>query len=298
MTTEYKSHENFSTSSHILMRRHGAVGIIEMNRPDFFNALNVEMARDLRKAAIQFARDQEVRAVILSGQKNVFCSGADLKYVRARGQAEDRTYLHPSGAGNEPSFGQSFKEILEYIHSTISEIRRAPKPFLAAVNGIAAAGGFGLAMSCDLVIASELSSFEWAYHKTGLTGAESSTFFIARLLGLRRAFDFAFLNPRLGAQEAFLAGLVSRVLPVDRFDQEVLLIASSLAEGPTKAMGIAKMLINEAAGMDKLDFHLDKELRKLVQIADGPDFAKGLAAFFAKTKPQFKGNCTEENLRD
>ncbi len=136
-----------------------------------------------------------------AGAAGVFCSGADLKYIRAGGEPAELAYLQ---GGRPPSagYGAIFQQILEYIHSAISEIQRAPKPFLAAVDGIAAAGGFGLAMSCDLVFASERATFEWAYGKTGLTGAESSTFFLPRLLGLRRAMELAFLNPRLDAAKA------------------------------------------------------------------------------------------------
>src|SRR6266536_960256 len=105
--------------------------------------------------------------------------------------------------------GETFKQILEYIHSTISEIRRAPKPFIAAVDGSAAAGGFGIAMSCDLVFASTRATFEWAYGKTGLSGAESSTFLLPRLIGLRRAMELMLLNPRLAAHQAVDMGLVT-----------------------------------------------------------------------------------------
>jgi len=273
----------------ILTERIGPVGRIIMSRPERFNALDVRMAQDLRKAALGFARDEAVRCVILAGGEKVFCSGADLKYVRQKGSEEDFSYLKPEVREVEASYGSSFKEILEYIHSTISEIRRAPKPFIAAVKGIAAAGGFGIAMSCDLVFASETASFEWAYPKTGLTGAESSTFFLPRLVGLRKAFELVFLNPRLTAREALEAGLINRVFPDHAFDAEVLSIAEKLAGGPTQAFGIAKRLINEASGMDRLDPHLDKELRNLVQIAQGGDFSEGLEAFLAKRKPEFKG---------
>ena len=274
---------------HIRMERRGSVGIITMNRPERFNALDVRMARDLRKAALQFARDEGVRCVILAGGERVFCSGADLRYVQQKGDDEDFSYLQPEARKVEASYGLGFKEILEYIHSTISEIRRAPKPFIAAVKGIAAAGGFGIAMSCDLVFASEDASFEWAYPKTGLTGAESSTFFLPRLVGLRKAFELAFLNPRLSAREALEAGLINGMFPAETFDAEVLSIAERLASGPTRALGIVKRLINEVTGMDRLDLHLDKELRNLIQIAEGKDFSEGLEAFFAKRKPGFKG---------
>jgi len=172
--------------THIRVDVTGAVGTITIDRRERFNSLDVETARDLRKAGLQMARDSAIRAVVLRGAGGVFCSGADLKDIRAA----------------SPAYGVAFKEILEYIHSTISEIRRAPKPFIAAVDGIAAAGGFGLAISCDLVVASDRASFEWAYTKTGLTGAESSTFMLPRLVGLRYAFELLFLNPRLTPQRA------------------------------------------------------------------------------------------------
>src|SRR3990172_6223564 len=225
-------------TEHILTERKGTVGIITLARPERFNGLDVKMARDLRKAALGYARDDAIRCVVLAGGEKAFCSGADLKYVRQWGVEEDMSYLQPDRRDIEASHGACFKEILEYIHSTISEIRRAPKPFIAAVKGVAAAGGFGLAMSCDLVFASEDAGFEWAYSKTGLTGAESSTFFLPKLIGLRKAFEMVFLNPRLTAQEALKSGLISGVFSREIFDTEVGSIAEKLAEGPTQAYGI------------------------------------------------------------
>jgi 2-(1,2-epoxy-1,2-dihydrophenyl)acetyl-CoA isomerase len=249
----------------------GAVGTITIDRRERFNSLDVETARDLRKAGLQMARDASVRAVVLRGAGGIFCSGADLKDIREAA----------------PSYGDAFKEILEYIHSTISEIRRAPKPFIAAVDGPAAAGGFGLAMSCDLVIASDRAWFEWAYAKTGLTGAESSTFLLPKLIGLRRALELLLLNPRIDAAKALEMGLINRVVPARSFDDEVMSVAVRLADGPTEALGIAKELLNQAAGMDRLDLHLDRELEQLARIADGSNFAEGIDAFFAKRNAKF-----------
>lgn len=270
--------------------RAGALGEITMTRPESFNALDVRMAQDLRKAALDLARDSEIRAVILKGEGRVFCSGADLRYVRKKGDTDDFSYLLPQNVEPEQSFGRSFKEILEYIHSTISEIRRAPKPFVAAVEGVAAAGGFGLAMCCDLVLASENAGFEWAYPKTALTGAESSTFMLPRLVGMRKVFDLAFLNPRLTAKEALDAGLINRIFPAATFHDDVRAVGKRLADGPTGAFAITKRLVNEAFGMDRLDAHMDRELRNLVEIAETGDFAEGLSAFFAKSTPDFKGD--------
>lgn len=278
------------TMDHIRMTRDGAVGIITIDRRERFNAMDVTTAQEFRKAGLQFARAEDVRCVVLRGAGGVFCSGADLKYIRDRGDRGDFGYLHPEGVGPEQGYGESFKQILEYLHSTISEIKRAPKPFIAAVEGMAAAGGFGIAMACDLVFAAESASFEWAYHKTGLTGAESSTFFLPRLIGLRRAMELVLLNPRLSAAEAREAGLITAVFPDARFEDEVLAVARRLAAGPTKAYAVAKSLVNQAAGVDQLDYHLDEELRNLARIADGADFAEGLAAFFGKRAPRFGGD--------
>ena len=272
----------------IRVDREGAVATISIARRDRFNSLDVATAQELRRAGLQCARDPDIRAVVLRGDGGVFCSGADLKYIRAGGGAEDLSYLQ-DGRPRTGGYGAVFQQILEYIHSTISEINRAPKPFLAAVDGVAAAGGFGLAMSCDLVFASERSSFEWAYGKTGLTGAESSTFFLPRLLGLRRAMELVLLNPRLDAKAALEWGLVNAVLPAEGFDARVAEIAARLASGPTAALGIAKGLVHQAAGVERLDFHLDREIEALARIADGADFAEGIESFFGKREPVFTG---------
>ncbi len=273
--------------SHIRLERDGAVGVITIDRRERFNSLDAETAQDLRRAGLQHARDDSVRAVVLRGSDGIFCSGADLKYIRTGERDEDLSYLQ--GNGERGSFGARFKQILEYLHSTISEIKRAPKPFVAAVDGVAAAGGFGLAMACDLVYASERSSFEWAYSKTGLTGAESSTFFLPRLVGLRRAMELILLNPRLDARAALRMDLITAVYPTERFDDEVLGIARRLAEGPTNAFGIAKGLLHRAAGVDRLDYHLDQELEELTRVADGIEFSEGIDAFFGKRAARFRG---------
>jgi 2-(1,2-epoxy-1,2-dihydrophenyl)acetyl-CoA isomerase len=273
--------------SHVRIDRDGAVGVITIDRIARFNSLDVETARDLRRAGLQMARDEAVRAVVLRGAGGAFCSGADLKYIASGGDDGDLAYLTPASRDIPAGFGERFKQILEYLHSTISEIRRAPKPFIAAVDGIAAAGGFGLAMSCDLVFASPRASFEWAYGKTGLTGAESSTFMLPRLIGLRRAMELMLLNPRLTADRAVEMGLVTAVVPAAAFDVDVLAIAHTLADGPTRAFATAKALLNQAAGVDRMEFHLGQELQHLVRSADSPEFHEGLRAFFDKRAPVF-----------
>jgi 2-(1,2-epoxy-1,2-dihydrophenyl)acetyl-CoA isomerase len=219
----------------------------------------------------------------------MFCSGADLKFIRDGGDAADLVYMTnaPRSDSVGVAYGDVFKQILEYIHSAISEIRRAPKPFIAAVDGMAAAGGLGIAMACDIVMASERASFEWAYSKTALTGAESTTFMLPRLVGLRRALELMLLNPRLTAARAREYGLVTSVHPVEGFDEAVGDAATRLAQGPPRAFAVAKELLNQAAGMDRLDDHLDREVEELARAANGPEFAEGIRAFFEKRPPLF-----------
>lgn len=267
----------------------GAVGVITIDRREHFNSFDVETARDFRKAGLAFARDEALRAVVIRGAGGVFCSGADLKYIARGGEPSDLGYLQPDARAVPGGYGEIFKQILEYLHSTISEIKRAPKPFIAAVDGVAAAGGFGIAMACDLVLASERASFEWAYPKTGLTGAESSTFFLPRLVGLRTALELVLLNPRLDAREAREMRLITAVYPIETFDSDVMALAEKLSRGPTKAYAVAKSLIHQAAGVDRLDHHLDRELESLARIADGRDFSEGLESFFSKRPPAFEG---------
>ena len=274
-------------TEHIRSRVENAVGFITIDRPARFNSLDVRTAQDLRRAGLAMARDETVRVVVLAGTNGVFCSGADLKYIRSGGDEADLGYLTPGALATPHGYGERFKQILEYLHSTIAEIRRSSKPFIAAVDGIAAAGGFGLAMCCDLVIASDRAVFEWAYSRTGLTGAESSTFMLPRLVGFRRAMELVLLNPRLDASRALELGLINSVYPAATFDDEVGRIAKTVAAGPTIALGIAKGLINQAAGMDRLDVHLDRELDTLSRIADGAEFEQGLESFFAKRTPRF-----------
>ncbi len=285
--------------THIRVERSGAIGTITIDRRERFNSLDVRTAQDFRRAGLQLARDESVRVVIVRGLPGMFCSGADLKFIRDGGdeadlayltgptEAIDRTDATGEAAAPRASYGDVFKQILEYIHSTISEIRRAPKPFVAAVDGIAAAGGLGIAMCCDLVIASSRASFEWAYGKTALTGAESSTFFLPRLVGLRRSLELMLLNPRLTAQQALDYGLVTAVHDVNVFDREVQTVAERIAQGPPRAFAAAKELLNQAAGMDRLDEHLDRELHELARAADGPEVAEGIRAFFEKRTARY-----------
>ena len=272
------------TGTHVEVDRKDAVATLRLVRPKSANSLDVETARELRRAALGLARDEGVRVIVLAGVEGFFCTGADLKYVHAGGDPGELAYLAPATASGNGGYGAVLKEIVEYLHSTIAEIVRAPKPVVAAVDGVAAAGGFGLAMACDLVVASERARFEWAYARTGLCGAEGLTFLLPRLVGLRRAVELATLGSRLDARAAGALGLVTAVHPTADFAAEVERLCEQLQTLP-RSWTVTKGLLHQAAGMDQLDRHLDQELEHLVRVADGEEFAEGLARFVSSRAP-------------
>jgi 2-(1,2-epoxy-1,2-dihydrophenyl)acetyl-CoA isomerase len=275
----------------IRLAREGAIGFITLHRPERLNALDVITARDLYRAAQQYADDETIRVIVLQGPGKVFCSGADLKYIRATSGAEGNGAGSSASAQTKPrsGYGRLFEQIVGDIHRTICEFRRAAKPVIAAVDGAAAAGGLGLALSADLVVASTRSTFEYAYFKTALTGAEGTTFFLPKLVGLRRALELALLNRRLTATQAYELGLISVVYETEKFEEQVTALARQLAEGPTQSYAETKRLMTDAIGAERLAEHLRHELDALTRAADGADFAEGLIAFFAKRSPQFLG---------
>jgi len=271
----------------------GRLGVVTLDRPERHNALDVEMTRALRSAALRLARDPEVGAILLRGAGGSFCSGVDLGYVRGGGEAEDLDYLVSREDGARTAsqrYGASFKAMLEYLASTISEIRRAPKPVIAGVDGVAAAGGLGLALCCDLVVASRRSCFEWAYQKTGLSGAEAITFFLPRLVGLRRALDLALLAPRIDAERALRMALVSEVYDDESFEHELFALGRRLADGPTEAYGRTKALLEAALAGDWLEEHLGREIEQLVASAESARFAAGLEDFFGGDRRRGTGS--------
>jgi 2-(1,2-epoxy-1,2-dihydrophenyl)acetyl-CoA isomerase len=254
--------------------------VVTLDRRERFNSLDLETAQDLRRAALRLARDREVGAIVLRGGGGVFCSGVDLQYVRGGGGADDLSCMRREDAG--AGYGAMFKQVLEYLNGAIFEIRRAPKPVIAAVDGVAAAGGLGIALCCDLVLASERASFEWAYGKTALSGAESATFLLPRWIGFGRAMHMAMLSPRVAAPEALRIGLASEMLPTEGFDQAAMRIARRAAETPREAFARMKRLLNQAAGMDALERHLAAEVEELVSSAESAEFAEGLDRFLGR----------------
>jgi 2-(1,2-epoxy-1,2-dihydrophenyl)acetyl-CoA isomerase len=246
--------------------RAGAVLTITLNRPDVLNALNAAMHAGLH-AALGEAADPAVRAVVLTGAGRGFCVGQDLA-----------------------EFGQGdVAEMLrQRYHPNVQAIRELRKPVIAAVNGAAAGAGLSLACVCDVRIAAESASFVPAFINIGLVPDSGGSWFIERLLGYARAFEWMTSGHRLTAPEARDWGLVSAVVPDAELAQNVADLAERYAHLPTVGIGLTKQLFDRAA-VNTLDRQLELEARFQTEATRTPDFEEGVAAFREKREPQFTG---------
>ncbi len=257
-----------ATYETILAKVADGVATITLNRPDSLNALNTAMRRELLAAFKAAARDEAVRAVVLTGAGRGFCSGADL-----RGGATERAYR---------------RVLTDEYNPLIVAIREMPKPVIAAVNGVAAGAGVSLALACDLVYANDEARFIQAFMRIGLVADSGSTRTLVRTLGRHRAAQLIFSGEPLGAAEARAAGLVNEVVPGDQLSDTVRAAASRLAAAPTRAIGLAKRAINHAEDALLADsLAMEASLQELAGRTE--DHAEGAAAFGEKREPRFVG---------
>jgi 2-(1,2-epoxy-1,2-dihydrophenyl)acetyl-CoA isomerase len=256
----------------LLFEIRDGVAHITLNRPDASNAVDMEMGRELMDAALHCDEDPAIRAVVISGAGSVFCVGGDLKNFAT--QREHLPY--------------HLKELTTYLHAAISRLARMDAPVVAAVNGVAAGAGFSLAMSCDLILAAESARFTMAYSKAGLTPDGSSTYFLPRLVGFRRAMELTLTSRVLSAQEASEWGIVNRVVPDKDLSTEAAELASQLAAGPTKALGTSKRLLH-ISWTETLETQMEHEARSIADTARTADAREGIAAFTEKRTASFEG---------
>ena len=256
----------------LTLERKDHVATITLNRPDAFNALNLALGRDLFHASIEVDEDPEVRCVVVTGTGKAFCAGGDVKdFVE-----------------NLPRVGALVKELTTYLHGAVSRFCRSDKPVLMAVNGVAAGGGLSLALSGDLVVATESARFTMAYSKIAATPDGSSSYFLPRLIGLRRTMELYFTNRVLTAREAFEWGLVTRVVPDAEFRTAVTTLAREMAQGPSRAYGGAKRLFHQST-WESLETQMELEAQAIANSGRTEDFRAGVTAFAEKKSPVFHG---------
>ena len=230
------------------------------------------MALLLQNTLDNCANDANVRAIVITGNGKAFCAGQDLKEV------------------TDPELNPGFRKILEeHYNPIIQKIRTIEKPIIAAVNGVAAGAGANIALACDIVVATENASFIQAFSKIGLIPDSAGTFFLPRLIGLQRATALMMLGDKVVAEEALQMGLIYKIFPASFFQEEVLTLATTLAQMPTKALGLTKRLLNESMTNNlKQQLALESDLQ--IEASSSNDYKEGVTAFVEKRTPEFKGN--------
>ncbi|GAA0731057.1 2-(1,2-epoxy-1,2-dihydrophenyl)acetyl-CoA isomerase PaaG [Aquimarina litoralis] len=257
--------------SSIQIKIENGVAWITLNRPETFNSFNREMALTLQSTLDDCESNNEVRAIVLTGNGKAFCAGQDLNEVTS------------------PELNPGFRKILEeHYNPIVQRIRQIEKPIISGVNGVAAGAGANIALACDIVIASEASSFIQAFSKIGLIPDSAGTFFLPRLIGFQKASALMMLGDKVSANEAESLGMVYKVIPIESFMEEVGKIANKMAMMPTKALGLTKRLLNQSM-VNNLDQQLSLESDLQIEAAETEDYSEGVNAFIEKRKPVFKG---------
>ena len=255
--------------STVLLEVHDRVATVTLSRPDSYNALTLEVARELLSAALRCEADREIRAVVLTGAGKHFCFGGDLRAMREQGDAAPG-YLN---------------ELTTYLHAAISAFTRMRAPVIAAINGTAAGAGVGLMCAADLALCARGSRFSLAYTGVGLAPDGSVSFLLPRIVGRRRAMELLLLNRVLSAEEALAWGLVNQVLDDAELVTQSQALAAKLAAGPTEAFGATKRLMG--ASSPGLESQMALEGRTIAAMSSHPHGREGIAAFIEKRQASY-----------
>lgn len=254
----------------IILEKKEGVATLTLNRPEKLNALNRKMTEELESAMVEIRKDRDVRALVITGAGRGFCSGADVgDMAQAAAPVETRYWTQTA-------------------HKIILALTDLEKPVIAKVNGVAVGIGCSLALSADIIIASENARFSLIFSRIGLIPDGGSLFHLPRLVGPAKAKELIFTAKMVDAEEAERIGLINKAVPADELDNEVNTLAKQLAAGPTVAYGIAKKIINKGLNMD-LSSVLESEAFGQTIASTTEDAKEGVIAFLEKRKPEFKG---------
>ena len=242
-----------------------------LNRPSVFNAFDHDMVEHFVRRVVMLAADDNVRGVVISGNGKGFCAGGDIKWV-------SEFPLGPSVA---------FHKLAASFHQAIPEIRRMPKPVIAAINGIAAGGGFSLALACDFRVMARSATLRQAYTLNGLCIDGGGTFMLPRIVGLARALEIAGFDIPISSEKALTWGLVTRVVDDGHSLEEAVNMAHELSHGSPNSFGWSKQLLTDSFNT-AFEAHIERERLGLCNCAEHPDGKEGIQAFIDKRKPIFQ----------
>ena len=251
----------------------GSVAEVTLNRPDVLNSFNREMSEQFIEVLQQVRENRQIRSVLLNASGRGFCAGQDLAEFK------------PGAAQSSASLGEVVRT---RYNPAIRLIRETEKPFICAVNGIAAGAGASIALACDLVFAGTGASFVQSFCKVGLVPDSGGTFFLPRLVGLARATSLAMLGEKVPAEEAARIGLIYKVVPDSELDKASRDCATFLATQPTAGLGLIKRALNASLAND-LESQLIFEGELQQRAGKTKDYAEGVSAFFEKRAPSFSG---------
>ena len=256
--------------SSILFEIKKGVAHISLNRPEKFNSFNREMALSMQAHLDECASVNDIRCVYITGAGKAFSAGQDLGELM----------------GDDP-IGID-KILSEHYNPIITRIRNMPKPVVAAVNGVAAGAGANIALCCDIVVATQSSSFIQAFSKIGLIPDSGGTYFLPRLIGWQKASALMMLGEKVSSTEAERLGMIFKVFADESFADESMKIANTLAQMPTKGLAYTKHALNYSLS-SSLESQLLTEDELQQMAADTYDYKEGVAAFLEKRIPVFKG---------
>ena len=258
---------------------------LTMNRLDARNAMSGAMTVALAEQLTSAELNPEVKCVVLTGAGKGFCAGGDVKAMAAGGDALPRADGRRSPAAE---FARGVQTLRDSQRGTSYVLHTMPKPTIAMVNGHAVGAGLSLALACDLRVASEQAKLGTVFRNVGFSGDFGGSYFLPRLVGMERARQLYFTGEILSAEEAFKIGMVSRVVPQDKLEEETLALAAQLASGPTLAYARMKENLNRSASSDLLTL-LDQEAMNMRLSGTTKDHREAAKAFVQKRTPTFSG---------
>ncbi|VBB45543.1 putative enoyl-CoA hydratase PaaG [uncultured Desulfatiglans sp.] len=255
----------------VVLEVQNGVGILELNRPKAYNAFDLPMVQCLADELVALAGREDVRGLIVTGYGKAFCAGGDLRWI----------------AGYKGQYGAAFHELAARFHQAILEIRRMPKPVIAALNGLAAGGGFSLALACDFRIMDRSAVLRQAYTSNGLSLDGGGTFTLPRIVGLARAMEVVTFDAPIDAAKALEWGLVTEVVEQGRSVARALEVMEDILSRSSSSFAASKQLLLESFG-NPFEVQLEREREMLARCGDHPNGHEGVRAFLEKRKPRFQ----------